>query len=176
MSFKRELGTLVDLYRQSLLLANAGAVDYGRDVVSQGSGGHGKHGTRSVHHSFGADRPFPVALEVALTSFVAVWERRLEAEKGAIEADADLSRPAAKTGAVKRAEDAAILADVGADPIDLAFIYRRTTEAITKLRIRHGQDPQTGERAERPRPLTAPARRQLQDHESATTTTEDPTA
>jgi hypothetical protein len=171
-AFAKNVEALIRVYRAGLLLPNAQAVDTSRDVVSNGRGGHGKHGTTTTTPTFGADAPLPVELERSLGRFVEVWERRLEAHTSAV--DGDLSRPGAKTGAVKRAEDDAILRAVGLEPIDLAFVYRRSTEAVRKLRLRNGLDPETGERVPAPRPITASPRTQLQTFiESRNPTTQE---
>lgn len=170
--FGTEVEELIRVYRASLLLPNPGAVDYGRDVVSQGKGGHGTHGERGRIATFGQDVPFCVAMETALARFVEVWEARLRREVSGVPGHAPKGD---KVGSAKRAEDRAVLACVGQDPTEVAYLYGRTTEGVRKLRQRNGLDADTGERARRD-VLTAPARTTLQAHESATPTTtpEDP--
>lgn len=160
---KRALGT----YRRALLDANAPAVDTSRDIVSNGRGGHGKHGQRSAHLAFAQDLPVAVEMERSFARWCDVWEARLDG------ADPAQSAPGAKTGKAKRAEDKAIVAAVGMDPTALAFIYRRTTEGVRKLRLRNGLDPDTGERTPRTRMLTEHPRETLKRHESATTTPQE---
>lgn len=163
------LERLIRAYRGSLLLSNVGAVDpeAAADRVSTGRGGHGSHKARTAP-TFGAELPLSVELEHLIERLATVAERRLEdAKRGAT------GRPAQdKVGRAKRAEDAAILREQGRGATEVAYLYGRTTEGIRKLRQRSGLDPETGERLDRPRPLTAPARETFQHHESTTTTTE----
>jgi hypothetical protein len=145
---------VIRAYRASLPLPNAQAIDYSRDVVSHGKGGHGKHGTTTTRPTFGADAPLPVQIERMVERMARVIEARLEDELEGAQPNA----ARAKTGKARREEDRAILAAVGEDPTALAFVYGRATEAVRKLRQRSGRDPDTGERVPTPRPITAPAR------------------
>ena len=157
MTISESVEELVRIYRGTLLLPTASAIDYSRDVVSQGKGGHGKP------PSFGADPPLSVQMEQALARFVRVWQRRLDEARAGANGRSSHDR----TSTAKREEDKAILASIGEDPTALAFLYGRTTEGVRKLRRRHGLDPDTGERVKRDT-LTAPARAALEAHERRT--------
>lgn len=162
------LRRLLTTYRDSLLLANAGAIDYSRDVISQGEGGHGKHGTTTTIQSHHGEPPFCIVMETALARFAEVWAERLAtAQTGASATAAKGDR----RSAVRRAEKAAILAAVGQSAIEVGWLYGWTEDGVRRARLANGLDPDTGERVHRERPVTADARTQLQQHESATTTT-----
>lgn len=169
MSAPRTFGPAVEAtilaYRRSLLFANAGAVDTERDVISQGKGGHGKHGATTVAPTHGADLPLAVRIERLQSRVATIVERWLAEEE-----ERATGRPCHdRRSSAKQAETRAILAAVGQDPTEVAYLYGRTTEAVRKLRQRSGLDPDTGERVRRD-VLTAPADDQLHHHESATTT------
>lgn len=142
---------LIRVYQQSLLLPNPGAVDYGRDVVSHGSGGHGKHGIRTVHHSFGQDAPASVRMERALAAVAAYWRREVEAElKG--------PKPKPTRADLRRA----ILGQEGVPPVYVAAALGVESEDVRRERSAAGLDPETGERVRRAVPITAPAHTQAQ--------------
>lgn len=165
MSFADDLRRALVTYRGHLLSSDGPAVDTARDVISNGRGGHGKHGITTSPNTFGHDLPTAVAMELSFARWCDVWERQGQ--------PAQPTAARAKHGTARQAEDRAILDAVGMDPIDLGYVYRRSTEAICQLRRRRGLDPQTGERVSRPEPLTALARDQRAAHESAITTTTD---
>lgn len=169
VTFAESIERLIRTYRESILLADASAIDYSRDVINHGSGGHGKHGTTTTTPSFGADVPLSVEMERFLARAGTVFARRLEAERRGATATVPNGDTRSKA---KRDETSAILAEVGRDATEVAYLYGRTTEAVRKLRLRHGMDADRGERVRVLRPVTAPARDQLQHHESATTTEE----
>lgn len=154
------LERIVRAYRGSTLLANAQGVDYSRDVVSQGDGGHGKHGTTTTEPSFGDDPPLPVRIVGLVERVADVVERDLDVERRGPGA-----RPAGhdRRSRAKRDEDQGVLSQRG-DPTRVAYLFGRTTEGVRKLRKCHGLDPATGERVKRDT-ITAPARDQLRNHE-----------
>jgi hypothetical protein len=147
------LGTrLNNALAKMTLLQEASAVDYSRDHVSQGSGGHGAHGDPSRRPS-GNSRPL-----------VDVWTRRFEALIRLAEIDAGL-RPAeqATPRQHKRSELRGHMREYeGYDPVDVAFYERVSTELVRSVRKDMGLNMVTGERMEsRERPLTAPTRDSL---------------
>lgn len=177
--FADTLKDLVSLYRETLLLPNARAVDptlggYGTNI-DKGSGGHGTHGPRGTIPSFGDDAPLSVRLAWWLERAVAHWRFELERERDGVERaalppelvelaaalngvastrHAETARKGGKPGASKRAEDRHLLATKG-DAIVVGLLFGRTSEAVRKLRERAGQDPHTGERLPRVAPLTS---------------------
>lgn len=159
---------LVRVYQASLLLSVPSGIDYGKDSISHGEGGHGSHKPRSTP-SHGQDPPISVWLEEQVVRLSTVARRRLELETGATGRTAYDTR-----GKARKAEDAAILGEVGRDATEVAYLYGRTERAVMELRKRGGKNPQTGDPLTREeRPLTAPARETLNAHLNATTTTED---
>lgn len=151
-TFAGAIEELIRTYRGTLLLANAPAVDHTRVRVSRGSGGHGKHGTTTLAPTHGADVPLSVEMEDALARFALVYSRRLDVEQKGAEGHVPHGD---SRSAARRDETRAILAQVGSDPTEVAYLYGRTTEAIRKLRLRNGLDADTGERVRR-QVLTAP--------------------
>ena len=145
MTSADSLRAIVATLRGAQLLAQAGAVDYGRDRVSQGEGGHGTHGERGRALNFGDDVPLSVEMERALARFATVWTRRLEAAQSGAPA---FTVKGSRHNPAKRHEDAAILDHVG-DPTEAAYLYGRTTEGVRKMRLRRGHDPETGLRIRR---------------------------
>lgn len=151
-----KLGTRVnDVLLRLLVLPEGRAVDptmngYGT-TISTGKGGHGTHKARGSAPSGAFD-----GLEERAP--VVKWAERIsrildaaERECEAYERGAQATGPAQdKVSDRKRGEDRSILADyVGEDPTTVAYIFRRTTEGVRKLRQRNGLDPDTGERITR---------------------------
>lgn len=149
------LGTRLNrVLTRLLLLQEAGAVDYSRDRVSQGSGGHGAHGDPSRPPS-GTSRPL-----------VQQWAERFEHLIEAAERDAGMSpaEVAPRFTGQRLANDlrARIHEYEGHDPVFVAFVERCSVELVRKIRKERGLHMVTGARLEsRERPLTAPARESL---------------
>lgn len=139
MSFGDSIREAVGIYRELLLQAEGRAVDTSAVRVSGNKPG-------TIPPAW-ADTPAAVEMERQLGRFVTVWRNRLQAEQAPSAGD--------RRSAAKRSTDAAILAAVGADPTELAYLHGRTTEGVRKLRLRRGLDPDTGERARRPSPITS---------------------
>lgn len=140
------------------LQQESSAVDYSRDHISQGSGGHGAHGDPSKRPS-GNARPLS-----------AQWFERFERMIEAAEREAGM-RPAEVVAKqpMKQAQELRGRIDEyeGYDPVFVAFVERCSVEVVRKIRKEKGRHMATGARLEpRERPLTAPARdslRMLQD-------------
>lgn len=137
---------LVDL----MMLGHGATVDpeQARNRVSAGKGGHGTHKARGAAPS-GAfvaleDRPLVVQYAERIDRIVRVAEREVEnARRGADARAANGDTRSAR----RRSETRTIIeAYVGVDPIDVGFIFRKSTESVRKLRQRDGRDPDTGER------------------------------
>lgn len=136
-----------------LLLQEGGAVDYSRDRISQGSGGHGAHGDPSRRPS-GNSRPL-----------VQQWADRFERLLELAEIDAGLRRAEEATPRKNaRAELRQRMPEyVGYSPVDVAFFERVSVELVRSARRDMGVDVATGESLKpRERPLTAKARDSLQ--------------
>lgn len=147
------LGTRLDRVLIHLTLQQeTSAVDYSRDRVSQGRGGHGAHGDPSRRPS-GSSRPPSVQ-----------WAWRFERMIERAEIDAG-TRPAPEASARRnmRAELRQRMREYeGFDPVDVAFYERCSTELVRSVRKDMGLNMVTGERLERnERPLTAPVRESL---------------
>lgn len=173
--FADTLRDVLNLYRESLTMPNVGAVDPSRDIISQGSGGHGTHGDRGRIQSFGSEAPFSERFAAWLEKAVAVWRYEMDRERQGVEKaelpaelvelakglqgiastrDGEAARKGGRPNASKRAEDRAILAMKG-DPIVVGLLFDRSADNVRRLRERHNQDPHTGDRAPAPRPLTS---------------------
>lgn len=140
-----------------LMLGDGGAVDPARVRPSRGRGGHGKHGTTTAPPDGAFARledQAPVVRWVErFARQIEAAERELEDARGGAEAHAPNGDVRSR---LRKSETRSILEDyVGVDPTTVAYIFRRTTEAVRKLRARDGRDPETGERVRREGPLTA---------------------
>jgi len=112
----------------------------------------------SIGLGFGADLPASVEMERSLRRWVDYWTQKVKAESEGRPRDA------------QKARTRAILAEVGLDPVAVAFVYGVTDDAVKKARGRAGRDSHTGQRVRaleqeridgkpsRQRPLTAPPR------------------
>lgn len=159
MTFRESVERLLYLRRKSLLMADGAVQDTSRDVLHRG----GMHKGSSPPRSNGA---MTLDLEESFQRFVEVMARRVEA------AQAEMRGNPAVHGDTKskarKAETDAILGEEGKDPTEVAYLYRRTTEGIRKLRVRYGKDPDTGYSRD-VKPLSAPAwdqYRQYRDNKS----------
>ena len=136
---------------QLLLQQQTNAVDYSRDQVSNGRGGHGAHGDPSRRPT-GNSRPL-----------VQQWAERFERLIEVLEQEAGL-RPAQTKEPVKQARElrSRIHEYEGYDPVFVAFVERTSVESVRRIRKEKGLNVATGERlTPRERPLTAPARDSL---------------
>jgi hypothetical protein len=150
----KSLGERLNSVLGALLLeAQVTAVDYSRDRISQGSGGHGAHGDPSKPPT-GTSRPL-----------VTQWAERFERMIERAEIDAGL-RPAeeAVPRSDKRTELRRKMAEYeGYLASDVAFFERVSESLVRSVRKDMGRDMVEGHRLERrERPLTAPARHSLQ--------------
>lgn len=155
------LGARIDfVLRGMTLLQNGPAIDYGRDVISQGSGGHGKHGMTSAAPSWGGERPL-----------VEEWCDRIEALVTAAERDLQEARRGATSrdfsGIKRRIRSREY---EGRDVVWVAFTERCSTDLVRKERRAAGLDPD-GFRL--PTPLTAPPPKRERPTPESTTTTEE---
>lgn len=157
MSLADDLRDLVGTYRAALLLADAPAIDYSRDIISQGSGGHGSHKARTSP-SYGAEKPLAVELEDAFARFVVVWRNRLAAAQSGAPA---VAAKGDRVSSTRRAERKAVLSATGQPAIEVAYVYGWTEDGVRRARLAAGLDPATGERVDRERPITAPPAAQL---------------
>lgn len=127
---------------QLRLLSNEGAIDYGRDVVSQGRGGHGKHGVTSA----------------APTGYdpTAEWAGRVDRLAQAVAAE----RRAAQRGRLsieggRKARERRIQLDYrGLHTRLVAFIEDCSERTVQRAREKRELD-EHGYPPERPRPLTS---------------------
>ena len=152
------------LHRAAEMAAEGGTVGFTERVKGSKPG--------SSHLSFDDDLPLAVEMERFYRRAVDYWTRRIEGR----DAPSTFRKDSRSEG--KRDQTRAILAERGVDPTAVAFIHGSTTEAVRKLRGRHGFDPATGLReaelrqeridgkASKQTPLTAPARSAMDDLES----------
>jgi hypothetical protein len=130
--------------RELALLPEGSAIDYGRDVVSQGTGGHGKHGTASTP---------PPAIHSLAVEYAERFERLV------IAAERDLHQ--ARTGAPlldrdrngrRRVNRRAITGPAyeGRDAVFVAFAESVSVTAVERARASAGLEPSTGFKRDRP--------------------------
>jgi len=135
------------LHRKATLQAEGATTGTGPKISGSKSG--------SADLQFhGGDLPLSVEMERSFQRYTSYWTERLKAET--------------EGRSTRHVTTRAILAEVGVDPTTVAFLYGSTTEAVRKLRGRHGRDPETGQpvgalnqeridgKPSRQRPLTAP--------------------
>lgn len=155
------VGARIDfVLRAMTLLQNGPAIDYGRDVISQGSGGHGKHGMTSAAPSWGGEKPL-----------VEEWSDRIEAVVMAAERDLHEARRGASvrdfTGIKRRIRSPEY---EGRDVVWVAFVERCSTDLVRKERRSARLDP---DGFPLPTPFTAPPPKRERPTPESTTTTEE---
>lgn len=142
------LGTRLNkVLARLLLMQESSAIDYSRDRVSHGSGGHGAHGDPSRPPS-GNSRPL-----------VDQWAERFERMIEAAEVDAGLRAPREATNNRNiRSELRSRMPEYeGHDPVYVAYHEGCSVEIVREVRRESKRHMVTGHRLERhERPQTAP--------------------
>lgn len=125
-----------DVLARMLLFPEAGAVDYGRDVISNGDGGHGKHGTTTV-------------APTCRDSLFIEWGDRFHRMCAAAEKAADdhARSPNLRRGETSQQRKRRIVETyVGVQLAEAAFIEGCSTDLIRKTRTTQKRNPEDGTR------------------------------
>lgn len=137
---------------EMMLVQEAGAIDYSRDRVSQGEGGHGAHGIQGGPPA-GNSRPLVLQWAERFERMVEAAERDLRAVTHG-EEPREYGGTKAASGLRRRIRDYE-----GRDPVWVAFMEGCSVELVRKARRELGLEMKSGRTLERgERPLTAPPR------------------